>query len=121
MAYAICAERLFAGSPNMFVDEPASVPVLVHLLYQSLEVSLKHIGRYFNLWPKYTKGGEGSLDRSHDLDKLVKVLQAALPRYNIRVLLSGTVGQDHLGANFVGRMLASPEFKDTRSDTTLKK
>jgi len=114
LAYAICAERLFAGNPKIFTDEPATVPVLVHLLFQSLEISLKHVGRHFNLWPEYFVNKKESLDKSHDVKALTHALHAGFPTVHIRVILLAAVIDDRLGAEFIGRMLTAPEFEDTR-------
>jgi len=114
VAYALCAERLYAGNPKFFTEQEACVPVLVHLLYQSLEISLKHIGRHFNLWPEYAPGVKGSLDRSHDLRKVANALQEIIPKTPLRVLMSFG-GENPLGANFIGRMLTAAEFEDTRA------
>lgn len=114
LAYAICAERLFSGNPKIFTDEPATVPVLVHLLFQSLEISLKHVGRHFNLWPDYCVNKKKSLDKSHDVKALTYAIQAGFPNVHIRVILLAAVIDDRLGAEFIGRMLTAPEFEDTR-------
>lgn len=44
MAYVLSAERIF-GEGDGFVDaNPACVPIFVSLLFQSLEISIKHAG-----------------------------------------------------------------------------
>lgn len=114
LEYALCAERLYACNPRISSDEPAAIPVLVHLLYQSVEISLKHVGRYFNLWPEHYLNKKESLDRSHDVRALANAIQVGFPNFHIRAMLLAAVINDRLGAEFIGRMLLENEFEDTR-------
>lgn len=113
-AYALCAERLVASDPDVLNTYYGTVPVLVHLLYQSLEISLKHIGRRFQLLGGHDSQDHRLYDSSHDVKALVDAIQAGFPGYDIVALLSATVTDDNLNANFLGRMLTGDEFADTR-------
>jgi len=44
LAYALSAERIFRGDHEFFKTEPACKPIFVSLLFQSLEISIKHAG-----------------------------------------------------------------------------
>ena len=113
-AYALCAERLVASVPNVLNTHYGTAPVLVHLLYQSLEVSLKRIGRRFQLLGGKDSKGLRLYDSSHDVKALANAIQAGFPGYDFVALLSATVTDDNLNANFLGRMLTGDEFADTR-------
>lgn len=44
LAYALSAERVFANDYNFLNNNPAVIPIFVSLLFQSLEISIKHAG-----------------------------------------------------------------------------
>ncbi len=44
MAYALSAERIFCNDYDFLNANPSVVPIFVSLLFQSLEVSIKHAG-----------------------------------------------------------------------------
>lgn len=114
LAYALCAERLVANDPNVLNTHFGTVPVLVHLLYQSLEISLKYIGRRFHLLDGKDIKGHRLENRSHDVKALADAIQVGFPGYDFVALLSAAVTDDSLNANHIGRMLTSDEFADTR-------
>ena len=68
LAYAITAEKMIEGDGKLLEAEPAVVPIFVTMLYQSLEISLKHVGIESNLFnrhetfKKQTKKGHGVED-----------------------------------------------------------
>jgi hypothetical protein len=43
-AYALAAEKIFGGDDTFLNNKPAVVPVFVSMLFQSLEISIKHAG-----------------------------------------------------------------------------
>lgn len=114
LAYALCAERLVAGDPNILNTQLGTVPVLVHLLYQSLEISLKRIGSRFQLLGGKDPDGLNLENSSHDVMALARAIQAGFPEYDVLSLLTATVSDDSLGANYVARMIMSAEFEETR-------
>ena len=114
LAYALCAERLVAGDPNILNTHLGTVPVLVHLLYQSLEISLKRIGSRFQLLGGRDPDGLHLENSSHDIKALADAIQAGFPEYDVLSLLAATVSDDTLGANFVARMITAAEFEETR-------
>jgi len=111
-AYALCAERLVASDPSVLNTHFGTVPVLVHLLYQSLEISLKHIGNRLRLLSGNDTSGH-RLVRSHDVRALANAIQAGIPQGNLSLLLSAAA-DDHLGIDFIDKMLFAPEFEETR-------
>ena len=113
-AYAICAERLVASDPNVLNTHFGTVPVLVHLLYQSLEISLKQIGGHFNLLDGNDPKGRRLADQSHDIQALTVAIQSGFPGHDVLALLTATVSDDSLGTDFLAKMLTAPEFADTR-------
>lgn len=113
-AYAICAERLVACDPNVLNTHFGTVPVLVHLLYQSLEITLKQIGGHLNLLSGNDPQGRRLADQSHDVQALTAAIQSGFPEHDVLALLSATVSDDRLSADFLSRMLTAPEFADTR-------
>ena len=44
MAYALCAERILGPDYTFLEGNPAVIPVFVSLLFQSLEIAIKHAG-----------------------------------------------------------------------------
>ncbi|MGA9537617.1 MAG: hypothetical protein WBR24_17065 [Desulfobacterales bacterium] len=44
VAYALAAEHMFGNDPTFVNANPAVVPVFVSMLFQSLEISIKHAG-----------------------------------------------------------------------------
>ena len=44
IAYALSAEHMFTGDADLLNTNPAVVPIFVSMLYQSLEISIKHAG-----------------------------------------------------------------------------
>lgn len=113
-AYALCAERLIAGDPSILNTHLGTAPVLVHLLYQSLEISLKRIGSRFQLLGGKDPDDLNLENSSHDVRALADAIQAGFPEYDVLSLLTATVSDDSLGANFVARMISSAEFEETR-------
>ena len=43
-AYALAAENIFGGNATFLNTNPAVVPIFVSMLFQSLEISIKHAG-----------------------------------------------------------------------------
>lgn len=44
LAYALCAERICGNTPDFLNANPATIPLFVSHLFQSLEIAIKHAG-----------------------------------------------------------------------------
>jgi hypothetical protein len=70
LAYALCAERFFIDTDNfkkLMNENEAVFPILVSLLFQSLEISIKHVG----VESKILEEAEiRRIGNGHDIEKL---------------------------------------------------
>lgn len=115
-AYAKAAERVLGDDAEYMKSNEELVPVFVALLFQSIEISLKHLGIEAGLFTeqeardkKLTKNGHGV----REIADLVNAKLGANQDYPVvSALMAGLYGDGH--AEIVGKMLFAPEFEATR-------
>lgn len=116
VAYAKAADRVL-GVDVAYIDvNQELVPVLVALLFQSIEISLKHLGIESGLFTekeardkKLTRNGHGV----KEIADLVNVKLGANRDYPVVVALTARMTDDW-EAGILREMLFGPDFESTR-------
>ncbi len=115
-AYAKGAERIL-GEDGKFINENQEVvPVFVSLLFQSFEISLKHLGIEAKLFSeqeardkKLTKNGHGI----REIADLVNTRLGADSDYPVVMALTAGLN-DSQSSDIIHKMIYAPEFDATR-------
>jgi len=115
-AYAKGAQKILGEDANFLNDNQEVIPVFVSLLFQSIEVSLKHLGIEAELFTpaesrdrKLTKNGHGITE----IAELVNERLGADKDYP--VIMALTAGLDNgQAAKIIRKMIFSSEFEPTR-------
>jgi len=116
LAYAKGAKKILGDDATFLNENQEVVPVFVSLLFQSLEVTLKHLGIESGLFTpaesrnrKLTKNGHGV----EEIAKLVNDRLGANSDYPVVMALTAGLNDSQTGG-IVQKMLFSSEFKPTR-------
>jgi len=115
-AYAKAAERILGDDADYLSRNEELVPVFVALLFQSIEISLKHLGIEAGLFTeqeardkKLTKNGHGV----REIADLVNAKLGANKDYPVvNALMAGLDEDWH--AEIIRKMIFGPEFEATR-------
>lgn len=116
MAYAKAAERVLGDEADYLNRNEELVPVFVALLFQSIEISLKHLGIEAGLFTeqeardqRLTKNGHGV----REIADLVNTKLGANKDYPVVSALMAGLGEGR-SAEIVRKMIFGPEFEATR-------
>ena len=115
-AYAKSAERILGEDAKFLNDNQEVVPVFVSLLFQSLEISLKHLGIEAKLFSKQeardkklTKNGHGI----REIADLVNMKLGADKDYPVVMALTAGLSNSQV-ADILHKMIFSKELDSTR-------
>jgi len=115
-AYAKGAERILGEDATFLNDNQEVVPVFVSLLFQSLEISLKHLGLEAKLFTeqeardkKLTKNGHGI----REIANLVNIRLGADRDYPVVMALTAGLNNSQT-ADFVQKMIFDKELDSNR-------
>jgi hypothetical protein len=116
LAYAKVAEKIL-GDKSAFLDEnPEVLPILVEILFRSLEASLKHVGIESCLFSKEEARSRKLTDNGHGISKIARLINSRLGSTNdypvITALLAGTNDQRYF--QIIQILLFGPGFEPTR-------
>jgi hypothetical protein len=116
LAYAKGAERILGENGTYINNNRELVPVFVSLLFQSLEISLKHLGLEANLFTeqeardrKLTRNGHGI----KEIADLVNTRLGADKDYPIVMALTAGLNNSQAG-EFLQKMIFAKEFDASR-------
>ncbi len=115
LGYALGAERIFNNDLEFLNHNPSVIPIFVSLLFQSLEVSIKHAGIESGLFTEREARG-GGMRSGHGINELAALaverlggtpfvpLLMAMTHFNV-----GTLSKE-----IIQRMICGAEFEKTR-------
>lgn len=116
-AYAKGANKILGEDASFLNDNQEVIPVFVSLLFQSLEVSLKHLGIESQLFTsteardrKLTRNGHGI----KEIAELVNEKLGANNNYPVITALTAGLGNAQT-AEIIQTMIFFPEFEPTRN------
>lgn len=116
IAYAKAAERILGPDIRFLEKNPELVPVLVTLLFQSLEISLKHLGIEAELLTE-REARNKKLKNGHGVKEIAELVNAKLDANNdypvINVLTVRS--KNKTDASLIQKMLFGSEFEATRT------
>ncbi len=133
MAYALCAEQILGSDSSFLEGNPETIPVFVSLLFQSLEISIKHAGIESRLF-KMDEVRSKNTRQGHGVKELAAFAVARLdedpfdPKELTALFVEGLYG-DHFdpivkamtfsnkngnGSDIIRKMICGKEFEKTR-------
>lgn len=122
LAYALAAERLLGGDPSFLDGHRPIVPVFVTLLFQSLEISIKHIGIASGLFTE-REARTRSVRSGHGIQELATLAVDRLQGKPFDPLVQAlTISQTTpLHAEIIRKMINGAEFERTRGSYAARK
>ena len=116
IAYAKGAKRILGDDVSFLNDNQEVIPVFVSLLFQSLEVSLKHLGIESQLFTSAESRDRKLTKNGHGIEEIADLVNNRLgANKDYPVIMALTAGlQNSQTGDIVQKMIFSPEFKPTR-------
>lgn len=115
-AYAKAAERVLGDDADYLNRNEELVPVFVALLFQSIEISLKHLGIEAGLFTEQEARDKRLTKNGHGVREIAGLVNAKLGANKdypvVNALMAGLTGG--WDAEIVRKMLFGPEFEATR-------
>lgn len=116
MGYASCAERIYGGDTGFLESNPPIVPIFVSLLFQSLEISIKHAGIESGLFTEF-EARSRDMSSGHGIGKLAQMAVEKLGGDPFSPLV---MAMTHFNANphsrdVVNRMICGADMQNTRN------
>lgn len=116
LAYAKCAERIIGADGTYINNNQELVPVFVSLLFQSLEISLKHLGIEAKLFTVKEARDKNLTKNGHGIKEIADLVNARLGAdkdYPVVIALS-TGLQNSLTSEFLHKMIFAKELESCR-------
>ena len=79
LGYAKCAERVLGENVDFLTKNPETMPIFIALLYQSLEISIKHVGIESQL---FTEKESRRTGLGHEIEALANLANDKLEAIN---------------------------------------
>lgn len=116
LAYANVADRIVGDSADYLDKNPAVVPLFVQSLFQSLEISIKHVGIESTLINEHDLRDKKTTKNGHGVNELCAMLCAALRAETKRPLVSALTfnASDPQFFSLIGEMIYGEGFDRTR-------
>ena len=115
VAYALAAERIFGNDAAFVTANPAVVPVFVSMLFQSLEISIKHAGIESGLFTM--QEARSRQNRSgHGLKELVALAVEKIGGnpFDPIIMAMTFSNSDDRSAQFICEMICGRDLENTR-------
>lgn len=115
-AYAKGAERILGEDEKFINDNQEVVPVFVSLLFQSVEISLKHLGIEAKLFSEQEARDKKLTKNGHGIREIADLINARLgTNRDYPVVMALTAGLSNSQASIIlHKMIFAPEFDVTR-------
>lgn len=115
LAYAIGAERVLGDDATYMENNQELVPIFVSLLFQSLEISLKHLGLKTGLFTEQ-EARDKKRKNGHGVKEIADLLNERMSANNDRPVLMALIAnlRNKLAEAFLQKMLFEEEFESTR-------
>ena len=116
LAYAKAAERILGEDGEYINNNQELVPVFVSLLFQSLEISLKHLGIEAKLFTKQEARDRKLTKNGHGIKEIADLVNTRLGAdKDYPVVTALTAGlDDSQAADFLHKMIFANEFDSSR-------
>jgi len=114
-AYAKAAERVLGEGPDFLNENQELVPVFVALLFQSVEISLKHLGIESGLFSEREARDRKLTRNGHGVKEIADLVNARLGADgDYPVVMALTAGLNGQEAEFLEKMVFGADFAATR-------
>jgi len=116
VAYAKGAKRILGKDESFLNDNQEVIPIFVSLLFQSLEISLKHLGIESQLFTSAESRSRKLTKNGHGVKEIAKLANDRLrANDDYPVIMALTAGlENSQTSDIVNKMIFSPEFSPTR-------
>ena len=116
IAYAKGAKRILGEDASFLNSNQEVIPVFVSLLFQSLEISLKHLGIESQLFTSTESRDRKLTKNGHGIEEIADLVNNRLgANKDYPVIMALTAGLENSQTrDIVQKMIFSPEFKPTR-------
>lgn len=115
IGYALAAEQMFGGDASFLNANPAVVPIFVSMMFQSLEISIKHAGIESGLFT--IQEARSRENRSgHGVKELAALAVEKLggDQFDPIVMAMTFKNANRRSGTFLQQMIAAPELQKTR-------
>ena len=122
LAYAVAAERLLGSDPSFLQLHHAVIPIFVTQLFQSLEISIKHVGLASKLITE-AEARAREVRSGHGIYELARLVNERLQGESFDPLVQAlTFGPTESGhAQIIQKMINGAEFERTRESYATRK
>lgn len=122
LAYALSAERLLGSDAAFLQTNHAVIPIFVTQLFQSLEISIKHVGLASNLITE-AEARARQVRSGHGIHELATLVNERLQANTFDPLVQAlTLRRSNLGhAQIIRKMISGAEFERTRESYATRK
>lgn len=116
LAYAKGTERILGADEGFINNNQEMVPILVSLLFQSIEISLKHLGIESGLMSERESFDKKRTKNGHGVKEIADIINTGLGvDRDFPVLLAFSAGLHNIQAfNILRVMIFSSKFDSTR-------
>lgn len=116
VAYSMSAERIFNAEYDFLNNNPAIIPILVSLLFQSLEISIKHACIEAELFSE-TEARSRKMRNGHGIKELAKFAVKRLggTTYSPIVTAMTHFNENKKSGKIISTMICGEEFEETRN------
>ena len=113
LAYALSAERLLGADSSFLQGHPPIVPIFVTQLFQSLEISIKHVGIASGLITEAEARTRG-VRSGHGIQELAELIVERLHGAPFDPLIQALTFFHPNNAEIIRKMVSGTEFARTR-------
>lgn len=115
LAYALAAERILGADASFLNQNPASVPIFVSFLFQSLEISIKHVGIESGLFTML-EARSARMRTGHGIAELADLVGEKLSGQPFKPLVQALTyfHTEPNSAEIIHLMIHGAEFEKTR-------
>ena len=115
VTYALSAERIFNNDFDFLIKERAVIPIFVSLLFQSLEISIKHAGIASGLFTE-KEARKSAMRNGHGIKEFATLAAKRLRRSPVDFLSAMTNFNIHPNsAEVILQMIRGEDFEKTRA------
>lgn len=121
VAYAAAAEHMFAGDAALLNDTPAVVPLFVSMLFQAIEISIKHVGVESGLFTM--QEARSRKNRSgHGVKELAALAVEKLggDPFDPIIMAMTCTNKSPRSERFIREMICGPALEKTRESYTTR-
>ena len=116
LAYAKSAERILGENACYLNENEEIIPIFVSFLFQSLEISLKHIGIKSNLFTEKESRDRELTNNGHGIEKLASLSSSRLGANTNHALVTAMTyrSKESNAVDIISQMIGGEKFEPTR-------